>query len=295
MSAEQARPVDAVLVTGASSGLGLETALYLAGRDFTVYASLRDLTNGPRVLAAAERRGVALRVVQLDVTDRRSVDAAVHAVVSESGGIFGLVNNAGLGLRGCLEDLSEEEIRQVFETNVFGTMAVTRRALPHMRAAGRGRIVTISSVAGRIASFGLSGYCATKFALEGFAEALSLEIEPFGLYSSVVAPGIVRNEHWTTNRNVARSALDPASPYSRMFRRAEEIANRLVERSRTLEVHVARAVHRALTERRPRRRYPVGQPASLIVSLRRHIPGEMFDRLYFGLLLRQLTRQGRPL
>ncbi|MFO0891876.1 MAG: SDR family NAD(P)-dependent oxidoreductase [Isosphaeraceae bacterium] len=148
--------MDTILITGSSTGLGLETALHLAGRGFRVFASMRDLKDAPDVLEEARRREVSLDVVQLDVTDRASIDRAVNSIVSLTGGIFGLVNNAGIGLRGCFEDLTDDEIRRVFEANVFGTMAVTRKVLPHMRAAGRGRIVTITSVGGRIATFGLS-------------------------------------------------------------------------------------------------------------------------------------------
>lgn len=286
--------VDVVLVTGCSSGLGLETALYLAERGFKVYATVLGLDEQSAILRTAEQRGVTLSVLHVDVTDRASIDRAVNTILAESGGIFGLVNNAGTGLRGSFEDLSEDEIRDVFGVNVFGTMAVTRRVLPHMRAAGRGRIVTITSVGGRIASFGLTAYCATKFAQEGFGEALALEVAPFGLKSIMVEPGIIMTPHWTTNRGTAKNALDPNSPYLPYFRRHEAIADRIAERSRTTSVHVARAVHRALTEREPRMRYVVGLPASLAISLRRYAPEELFNRLYFGWLLHRIARAELP-
>jgi len=280
--------MDTVLVTGSSTGLGLETALHLAGRGFRVFASLRDLEHRPAVLEAAEQRGVALEVVQLDVTDRGSIDSAVSSVIAASGGVFGLVNNAGIGLRGCFEDLNDAEIRQVFEANVFGTMAVTRRVLPSMRAAGRGRIITITSVGGRIATFGLSAYCSTKFAQEGFGEALALEVAPFGIQSILIEPGIIKTSRWTVNRGTAANALNPESPYYAMFRRHEELADRFVETRKTRPEHVAKAVYRALTARRPRMRYVVGRPASVVVALRGLLPDGLFERVYFGALLRHL-------
>jgi NAD(P)-dependent dehydrogenase (short-subunit alcohol dehydrogenase family) len=286
--------MDAVLITGSSTGLGLEAALYLAEHGFQVYATVRDLGSRPEVLEAAERRHVALGVLQLDVTDPFSIDAAVDTILAASGGIFGLVNNAGIGLRGCFEDLAEEEIRRVFDANVSGTMAVTRRVLPHMRAAGRGRVVTISSVGGRIATFGLSAYCATKFAQEGFGEALALEVAPFGIQSILIEPGIIKTSRWTINRGTARHTLDPESPYHAMFRRHEEIADHIAKASKNRPVHVARAVYRALTARQPRMRHVVGRPASIVVALRRHLPGELFERLYFGTLLRRLAYAERP-
>jgi NAD(P)-dependent dehydrogenase (short-subunit alcohol dehydrogenase family) len=282
------QPSDTVLVTGSSTGLGLETALGLAGRGFRVFAGLRDLGHKPGVVEAAEQRGVALNVVQLDVTDPASVDDAVETIVASTGGIFGLVNNAGIGLRGCFEDLTDAEIRQVFESNVFGTMAVTRRVLPSMRAAGRGRIVTITSVGGRIATFGLSAYCSTKFAQEGFGEALALEVEPFGIRSILIEPGIIKTSRWTVNRGNAANALNPESPYHAMFLRHEELADRFVETRKTRPEHVAKAVYRALTAKRPRMRYVVGRPASVVIALRGLLPDGLFERVYFGALLRQI-------
>jgi NAD(P)-dependent dehydrogenase (short-subunit alcohol dehydrogenase family) len=287
------RPSDPVLITGCSTGLGMETALYLAERGFKVYATLRDLARQDALLEAAARRHVTLDVLRLDVTDVASIDAAVDAVVAGSGGIYGLVNNAGIGLRGCVEDLDEAEIQRVFESNVFGTFAVTKRVLPHMRAARRGRIVTISSVGGRIATFGLSAYCATKFAQEGFGEALALEIAPFGLHSILIEPGIVNTSRWSTNRGNSHGAHDPKSAYYPLFKRHEELADRRVARSKTQPIDVAKAVHEALTAKRPRMRYVVGRPAAAAIALRRFLPNGLFERVYFGSLLRGITQGGK--
>lgn len=278
-----------VVVTGGASALGLESGLYLAERGFNVYAAIRDLRKADEIREAAEKRHVVMRTCQLDVTDGDSIDSAIAQVVSEAGGIYGLVNNAAVGLRGCFEDLDDDEIRRVFEVNVFGTMAVTRRVLPHLRQAGSGRILTVTSVGGRVASFGLSAYCATKFGLEGFGEALALEVAPFGLKSILIEPGIINTPYWTVNRGTGRNALNPDSPYHAYFQRHEEIADRIAARSRTRTIEVARAVHHALTAKNPRMRYVIGRPASIIIALRRYIPGELFDRLYFGLLVRSLT------
>lgn len=282
------RPPDPILVTGSSTGLGLETARYLAERGFRVYATVRDPDHVRELREASAGRGVSLEVLRLDLTDQASIDQAVATVVAETGGIFGLVNNGGVGLRGCLEDVSDAEIRHVFETNVFGTIAVTQAVLPHMRAAGRGRIVTISSVGGRIATFGLSIYNASKFAQEGLGEALALELAPFGLHAVLVEPGIIKTTRWTTNRGTAEKARDGESPYLRLFQAAEEVADHLVERSRTRPVDVARTVHRALTVEKPRMRYIVGRPASAAVLARRYLPEQFFERVYFGTFLRRL-------
>ena len=282
--------MDTVLVTGSSTGLGLETALYLAERGFRVYATVRDESSRPEVLKAAAERGVGLEVLRLDIADPASIDAAISTILAESGGIYGLVNNAGIGLRGCFEDLTDAEIRQVFEVNIFGTMAVTQRVLPHLRAAGRGRVVTITSVGGRISTFGLSAYCATKFAQEAFGESLALELSPFGVQSVLIEPGIILTSRWTTNRGTAKHAMDPESPYYSMFQRHEELADEIAHKSRTKPVDVARTIHRALTVKRPRMRYIVGGPASVVVALRRFLPNSWFERAYFGSLLKRVTK-----
>jgi NAD(P)-dependent dehydrogenase (short-subunit alcohol dehydrogenase family) len=281
---------ESVLITGTSTGLGLETAVYLARQGFYVYASMRDLARRANLDARAAAAGVQLHVIKLDITKEDEIACAVNRVVEESGAIYGLVNNAGIGLRGYFEDLAEKEIRQVFEANVFGTLAVTRATLPHMRAACRGRIVIMSSVGGRFGSLGVSAYCATKFAQEGFGESLAQEVIPFGINVSLVEPAIINTERWGENRNVAKGALNPDSPYYAWFRNSERLANWLVETSPTKPEDVAKAVHRALTARRPRLRYMVGRRARLTAALRRYVPGELFDRLFFGEAVRRVTK-----
>ena len=287
------RAGDAVIVTGAGTGLGRETALHLAQRGFRVFAGIRDQTAGADLQAAAAERGTALEPVALDLLDAASVKAAVAHVVAEAGAVYGLVNNAGIGLRGCLEDCSEEEIRRLFETNVLGTIAVTRAVVPHLRTSGRGRIVTISSVGGRVVGFGVTLYCATKFAQEGLGEGLAQELAPFGIQSILVEPGMINTTRWSRHRGTAAAAADPGSPYHDLFWASEEIADRLVTRSPTRPEDVAATVGRALTAERPRMRYVVGRGASVVIGLRRHMPERMFERLYFGGHIRRVQRISR--
>ena len=284
------RPGDSVLVTGASTGLGLEAALELAQRGFRVFGSVRSAAAADAVQEAARERGVTLETVELDLTDRDSIDAAVATVVERTGGVFGLVNNGGIGLRGAVEDSSEDEIRRVYETNVLGTIAVTQAVLPHMRAAGCGRIVTVTSIGGRVPGFGVSVYCSSKFAQEGLAEGLALELAPLGIQSVIVAPGMVKTPRWAEHRGTAAGATDPASPYHDRFWASEAIADEIVERSPTTPADVAAAIAEAVTAGTPRLRYVVGRGARIVVFLRRHLPERLFERLYYGGQLRRLDR-----
>ena len=200
---------------------------------------------------------------------------------------------AGIGLRGFFEDLTLDEIRHVYDVNVFGAMAVTKEVLPSMRAARKGRIVLTTSVAGRMGSMSISGYASSKFAVEGFAECLAQELAPFNIHVSLLEPGLILTEHFTRNRNRARQAQDPASPYYAWFCQHEKIVDDLLRRNRFTTADVARLVHRILTARRPRLRYLVGTKAKLVVSLRRHVPGELFERLYWDILRRLVTSPRR--
>lgn len=284
---------EAVLITGASSGIGLETAVYLAERGFHVYAAMRDPGRRDKLDAEARRRNVKLQVLELDVRDAATIDGAVRAIVTECGGLYGLVNNAGIQSRGYFEDLSDEEIGRVFDTNVFGSMAVTRAVVPHMRAARRGRIVIVTSVGGRMGWPSLTAYCASKFALEGFGEALALEMAALAVRVILVEPGLVKTDIWAANRGVAARAVEPEGPYYAWFRESERLADRGIEASRTRPVDVAKVVHRALTVRRPRLRYVVGRRAALAIALRRYLPADLFERLYFRAAIRRVTR-ARP-
>ncbi len=278
----------AVLVTGATRGIGLKTALALSTRGFEVWAGYRKREDAEAIAEASRARSLDVRAVRIDVTDPASVDAAVTRVAAH-GRMHGLVNNAAVMLRGYFEDLSEAEIRRTIEVNLFGVMNVTRAALPHMRARGGGRIVMISSIGGRIGSMGLTAYVAGKFALEGFSESLALEVRPLGIHVAIVEPGIVDTAMWREARLLGEQSTDPSGPYYEWFRRAEREADSLVRSSRLTPADVAATVAEAMTAARPRLRYPVGRRASIVMSLRRFLPDDLFDRIYFGAVIRRVT------
>ncbi len=281
------------LVTGAGSGMGLETALTLAASGWTVYGAVLHEGEAATLSAEAVARRVRVAVVRLDLTRSDQIAAAVSGLLAETGRIDGLVHFAGMGLRGFFEDLALDEIRQVYEVNVFGAMALTQAVLPHMRRAGRGRIVITSSIAGRIGSMTISGYASSKWALEGWAECLSQEVAPFGIHVSLLEPGLIRTDHFTRNRNRAKRAVDPSSPYYPWFCQHEHIVDEILRRNRFTTADIAALVLRMLGARRPKLRYVVGTKARLVLALRRLMPGGLFERLYFGFVRRLVTSPRR--
>ena len=281
-----------VLITGASSGIGLETCVYLAGKGLRVVGTMRNPAKSGELQAAASKAGVQVDVAQLDVTSTESIESAVKTIAERYGKIDGLVNNAGISIRGFFEDLSQEEIKKVFETNVFGTMAVTRAVLPHMRAARQGRIVLMTSVAGLIGAPAMGAYCSSKFALEGFGETLALEAGLFGIHVSLIEPGNINTQIWQSNSVVAGRANDPRSPYKAYFAESEKMAEWAVRTTPIKASHVAKAIYDALTSKSPKLRYLIGYRPGVVLALRRIIPSGIFDRLYTNSVVGKISRAG---
>lgn len=249
---------------------------------------MRDLRRSTNLEQHAQAAGVQLQLVQLDVTDADSIQRAVETILTDTGRIDALVNNAGAQVRGFFEDLTQAEIEHIFNTNIFGTMAVTRAVLPHMRRAGQGRVVIVSSVLGRLGMVGLSSYCATKFALGGFAESLALEVAPLHLKVSLIEPGLVKTQIWDHNRATAENAGSPSSPYYALFHNLERFTDQWLARAPVTVEDVADVIYKSLTHRHPRFRYVVGARAGILLKLRRYMPEELFNRLYTYVMRRYI-------
>lgn len=281
-----------VLITGTSSGIGLSTAVECAAAGHTVVATLRNLDRRGALEKAAKERGVKLAIEQLDVT-QDGAGVKVRELIMKYGPFYGLVNNAGIAVAGAFEEQSEADVRDQFETNVFGVMNVTRAVLPSMRAAGRGRILNVSSVSGRIAFPALAVYAATKHAVEGFAEGLRWEVEPFGIQVVNVEPGTVKTPIFYENQRrgaLVPDAKDPAaprSPYAALTETVERIILGDLEKAPAADV-VGAALARLLTQPSPPFRTVIGSEARTLVALRRLLP----DRV-FSLGMRQALR-GKP-
>ena len=279
-------------ITGAGSGLGMESAIFLASRGFRVFGSVLTEAEADVLKSAASERGVSIEILRTDVTRPEEIESSLQQIVAAAGTLDGLIQFAGMGLRGFFEDLTLEEIRRVFDVNLFGMMAVTRAVLPLMRKAKRGRIILTSSVGGRMGSMSIGGYSSSKFAVEGFGECLRQEMAPFNVQVSLLEPGLIYTPHFTVNRNRARGAMDAGSPYYSWFCRHEKLVDDILRRNRFGAPEVARTVFEILTARRPRLRYLVGAKAKLVVNLRRYLPGELFERVYWAMVRRVVTRPG---
>lgn len=279
-----------VLVTGTSSGIGRETVVELARAGWQVVASMRNLDKRRPLLAALESAGLAGRVelLALDVTQRRSIDDAVAQLAGRSD-LEAVVHNAGVAVGGAFEDVPEAEVRRVFETNLFGVMELTRGLLPLLRKARRGRIVCMSSNAAFSGNPALSVYCASKWALEGWAESLRYELAPFGIEVVLVEPGPYRTEIWDSSPRY----IPDGSPYRTWSRLVERRADAHMARSAGDPREVAITVRQALDARRPRLRYPVGRSARIEHALRGKVPIWLMQALvtrYLG--LDRLPRDG---
>ena len=246
-----------VIVTGSSSGIGLESALLLARNGYITYATMRSPEKDTSIKTAVQKEGLPIRVVQLDVTDDNSVKNAVDHIISEAGRIDVLVNNAGYGLGGALEDLSMEEIKSQYETNLFGLIRVTQAVLPTMRKQRSGRIVNLSSGAGIFGYPGGSAYVSTKFAVEGLSESIAYELEPFGIKVILIEPGFIRT-NFTNAMAVAKKAQDPTSPYSELMQKMMASASELAKNASTAEL-VANIILDAASNPDPRLRYLAGK------------------------------------
>jgi NAD(P)-dependent dehydrogenase (short-subunit alcohol dehydrogenase family) len=267
----------AVFISGASTGIGRHCALLLVKAGFKVLAGVRSEKAGEELAQIAPDR---LKPIMLDITDKQSIDSAAGIVRSEN--LYGLVNNAGIAVLGPLEFLPLEKIRNQFEVNLFGHIAVTQAFLPFLRRLG-GRIVNMSSLSGLVA-FPLFGpYASSKFALEAFNDALRRELKPWNIMVSLIEPGNVKTPIWNKLLYDAKSEADSFSPEAEMYygnniMKMRHNAQWMSQNAQSPSV-VADAVLHALTAKRPKTRYVVGLHARKYSILRRLLPDWALDRI----------------
>ena len=270
------------VVTGSSSGIGFETSLLLAKNGFFTYATMRDLDKSNKIIDLKQKEKLPLEVLKLDVTDDKSVKEAIEKIVNEQGTVDVLVNNAGYALVGPLEELSIQEFKEQFETNVFGAIRVTQAVLPIMRKQRQGTIVNISSIAGRIGFPLTSAYVSSKFALEGLSESMAYEIDQFGIKVILIEPGVIKTnfDHNLKLGKKVSTTNDRNSPYADITeKRIAGFKPRFENGLPAIEV--AKVILKAITSKKvpSESRYLVGNDALKLMEIRKNRSDREFRRL----------------
>ncbi|WP_139991273.1 SDR family oxidoreductase [Paenibacillus paridis] len=269
---EPDRPI--ALVTGASSGFGLLTTIRLAQEGYRVIATMRDIGKQDHVHGKAEQQGLAafVETMKLDVTDHENVADVVQQVIQRWGRIDVLVNNAGYAVMGVIEEVPMADWRAQLETNFFGMVAVTKAVLPHMRVRKSGKVINVSSGAGIIGFSNTGPYSASKFAMEGFSEALRLELLPFSIPVVLVQPGTYNTG--ISAKHVYRS--QPNSPYSKMIERFNAF-NAKSEQNAPDPIHVANTIVKICRKSHPKLRYTCGSDAKMIFLMKKLLPWRLIE------------------
>jgi NAD(P)-dependent dehydrogenase (short-subunit alcohol dehydrogenase family) len=270
--------VKVAVVTGSSSGIGYETSLLLARNQIKTYATMRNMSksNGLREIASKEK--IPLNVAQLDVNDDLSVNTGIDKIVRENGRIDILVNNAGYDLFGSLEESSLEEIKQQFETNVFGVIRTTKAVIPTMRKQGNGTIVNISCVDGTVGLFPFeTAYHASKFALEGFTESLRHELANFNIHIILIEPGGV-SSNFNMNIKTAKGFDSNKSPYAKMAQQVLQGFESILAAYSSHPSKVAHTILNVLNSPNPELRNPVGKDAESIFKARAQLSDKELEQ-----------------
>lgn len=288
------------LVTGSSSGIGFETALTLARNGIYTFATMRDLNKSKEILGYARKDSLPLETLCLDVTDEHSILDAINMIIDKKNQIDILVNNAGYSLLGPLEQLHIDEIKTEFETNFFGAIRVMQKVLPIMRKQRCGKIINISSIAGRIGYPLSSAYVSSKFALEGLAESLKYEVQDLGVHVILIEPGVIKTNFVSNmkignrtmlllNRNSNKNKnnnkiIEGNSPYVEITNKRISAFKPRFERGSSPKI-VADKVLEAVISDNPKTRYLVGDDALKMMERRNNTSDEEFDRLVMDSVL----------
>ncbi len=272
-----------VVITGCSSGFGMVTALEFARRGDSVYATMRNTAKAGPLRTGAEAAGVSVEVLQLDVNDSKSIDAAIEEVIRREGRIDVLVNNAGVSARGPIEDYDDDEVLAIFDTNVFGVIRVTRAVLPHMRAQGSGAIVTVSSLGGKVPTPFSGIYSASKHAVEAVSDALHYELHQFGIRAVLIEPDEFDTQVF--NNLLRARRFSEGSAYLEAGRRFAEARERLTDPARRGDPQVvADVIVDAAKADQPKRRYLVGRQAEVIAGMHKTMSDEEFEKAIRNML-----------
>jgi NAD(P)-dependent dehydrogenase (short-subunit alcohol dehydrogenase family) len=253
------------LVTGSSSGIGLETVLSLARDGYHTFASMRNVGKAGELEHAAKKENLPVEIIELDVDKEESIISAVKKVVTKNGRLDVLVNNAGYGQFGCTEDLTINEFRKQFETNFFSIVRIIQEVAPIMRKQNSGNIINISSVVGRMGLPGSPAYISSKFALEGLGECLRYELGQFGIKTTMIEPGVIKTNFFNSMK-VPESKIDPK--YKTLTDNILAGLKMMVEMG-TAPSQVADVVMKAIHDDEMLPRYVVGTDAAMFLEAKK--------------------------
>ena len=254
------------VITGTSSGIGFESALALAKEGYYTYATMRDTKKSDKIKELGQKDNLKIDVLELDVDDEGSVKTAMKKILDEKQRVDVIVNNAGWGLWGCVEDVSVDEFKAQFETNFFSIIRLIQEVGPTMRKQGSGKIVNISSVAGRIGFPASPAYISSKFALEGLSESLRLEMSPFGIDVIIIEPGVIKTNFLNPVKLAKKSESDTA--YSDITAKVVSGVKMMAEMG-TPAKEVADTIVKAVKDDKPLPRYIVGNDASMFLEAKK--------------------------
>ena len=286
------------LVTGSSSGIGFETALLLARNGIYTYATMRNLSKSEEILACTRKDNLQLETLRLDVTDEGSVSEAIDMIIDKKDRIDILVNNAGYSLLGPLELLHLDEIKEEFETNFFGIIRLIQCVLPIMRKQRYGKIINISSLAGRIGFPLSSAYGSSKFALEGLTESLGYEVQNFGIHVILIQPGVIKtnlvnnmklgNEIMKLQDRDDNKIIDGDSPYAEIINKRISAFKPRYEKGSSPKIVAEKVLEAAISDN-PKARYLVGGDALKMIERRNNATDEEFGRLVMDSVLGRVS------
>jgi NAD(P)-dependent dehydrogenase (short-subunit alcohol dehydrogenase family) len=270
-----------VLITGATDGLGKAAALALARKHYLVFAAGRSAEKRGELDRQAHEEHLSIRTLEMDVCDDASVQNAVGVVLEKGGNIDVLINNAGVGYMGVVEELRLSDFRRQFETNFFGVIRVTKAVLPHMRTRRAGRIVMISSASALVSPPTYGAYSASKHALEGLSNALRLEMYPFGVNVILIEPGYIATNFQATAIELAQPYAEKAvqSPYAKIYSGTWAGSNRNRGNSKATPDDCARVILGAIEAAHPKARYTVTPMTKWLAMGKRVLPDSMLDSI----------------
>jgi len=254
------------IVTGTSSGIGFETSLALAREGYFTYATMRDTAKSNKIKEIAQKENLKINVLELDVDDEKSVKSAIAQILDQKQRIDVLVNNAGWGLWGCVEDVSIDEFKEQFETNFFSIIRLIQEVAPTMRKQSSGTIVNVSSVVGRIGFPASPAYISSKFALEGLSESMRFEFAPFGVDVIIIEPGVIKTDFMKNMKMAKKSELDTV--YKDITTKVVSGVKMMAEMG-TSPKEVANTIVKAIKDKKPLPRYVVGNDALMFLEAKK--------------------------